>query len=76
MLLCRNRRAREFYEKTLGLNFISDVPCALVSDANGTTLRIQKLQEVVIAPYTRLACERHRFRRFGLAESGRRVYPR
>ena len=47
-------RAREFYEKTLGLNFISDEPYALVFDANGTTLRIQKVKEVAIAPYTAL----------------------
>lgn len=45
-------KAREFYEKTLGLEFISDEPYALVFNANGTTLRIQKVNEVVVAPYT------------------------
>jgi catechol 2,3-dioxygenase-like lactoylglutathione lyase family enzyme len=44
--------AREFYEKVLGLEFLSDEPYALVFNANGTTLRIQKVQQVVIAPYT------------------------
>lgn len=47
-------RAREFYEKTLGLDFVSDEPYAVVFNANGTTLRIQKVQEVVVAPYTAL----------------------
>ena len=47
-------RAKEFYEKTLGLNFISDEQYALVFDANGTTLRIQKVREVIVAPYTAL----------------------
>ncbi|MEO8573013.1 MAG: VOC family protein [Pyrinomonadaceae bacterium] len=44
--------ARQFYEHTLGLEFVSDEPYALVFNANGTTLRIQKVQEVVVAPYT------------------------
>ena len=47
-------RARDFYEKVLGLEFISDEPYALVFNANGTTLRIQKVQEVSLAPYTAL----------------------
>jgi len=47
-------RAREFYEKVLGLEFLSDEPYALVFNANGTTLRVQKVREVVIAPYTAL----------------------
>lgn len=45
-------RAREFYENILGLEFVSDDPYALVFNANGTTLRIQKVNEVVVAPYT------------------------
>jgi catechol 2,3-dioxygenase-like lactoylglutathione lyase family enzyme len=44
--------AREFYENVLGLEFISDDPYALIFNANGTTLRIQKVQQVTIAPYT------------------------
>lgn len=47
-------RAREFYESVLGLRFVSDEPHALVFDANGTMLRIQKVQALDVAPYTRL----------------------
>lgn len=45
-------RAREFYEEILGLEFVSDEPYALVFNSNGTTLRIQKVDHVVAAPYT------------------------
>ena len=45
-------RARDFYENILGLEFVSDMPFALVFNANGTTLRVQKVNEVVVAPYT------------------------
>ena len=44
--------AREFYENVLGLEFLSDEPYAIVFNANGTTLRVQKVQTVVAAPYT------------------------
>jgi catechol 2,3-dioxygenase-like lactoylglutathione lyase family enzyme len=47
-------RARKFYENILGLTFVSDDPYALVFDANGTTLRIQKVQDVSPVPYTTL----------------------
>jgi catechol 2,3-dioxygenase-like lactoylglutathione lyase family enzyme len=47
-------RAREFYENVLGLEFVSDEPYALVFNANGTTLRVQKVGEVSVAPYTTL----------------------
>ena len=46
--------AREFYEKTLGLRLISDEPWALVFDANGTTLRIQKVDSFTPLPFTAL----------------------
>jgi catechol 2,3-dioxygenase-like lactoylglutathione lyase family enzyme len=36
------KEARDFYQNTLGLSLISDEQYALVFDANGTTLRIQK----------------------------------
>jgi catechol 2,3-dioxygenase-like lactoylglutathione lyase family enzyme len=36
-------RAREFYGETLGLGLVSDDPYALVFDAHGTTLRVQKV---------------------------------
>jgi catechol 2,3-dioxygenase-like lactoylglutathione lyase family enzyme len=45
-------RAKTFYRDTLGLELIEDTPFALVFDANGTTLRVQKVDAVVPAPYT------------------------
>lgn len=39
-------KAREFYEKTLGLEFISEDPFALVFNARGTTLRIANVSQV------------------------------
>ena len=45
-------KARAFYEDTLGLRLVSDDPYALVFDANGTMLRIAKVQTVAVAPYT------------------------
>ena len=45
-------KAREFYENLLGLEFIRDEPYALVFNSNGTTLRVQKVSEVAVAPYT------------------------
>jgi catechol 2,3-dioxygenase-like lactoylglutathione lyase family enzyme len=47
-------KSREFYENALGLKFISDEFYALVFDANGMMLRIQKVQEVAAIPYTAL----------------------
>ncbi len=44
--------SREFYENVLGLTFVSDDEYALVFDANGTTLRVQKIAEVDPKPYT------------------------
>ena len=45
-------RARSFYEGTLGLTLIEEQPYALVFDAHGTMLRVAKVQQVVVAPYT------------------------
>ena len=45
-------RARKFYEKTLGLKLIDDGPFALVFDANGTMLRVQKVDELMPASHT------------------------
>jgi catechol 2,3-dioxygenase-like lactoylglutathione lyase family enzyme len=48
-------KARRFYEETLGLDFISEDPFALVFDAQGTTLRIANVSQVegfVPAPFT------------------------
>jgi len=44
--------AREFYEEILGLKRVSDDPFAIVFDANGTMLRVQKVHELLPAPYT------------------------
>jgi predicted enzyme related to lactoylglutathione lyase len=45
-------RARKFYEETLGLTLVEDGPFALVFDANGTMLRVQKVEKVVPATHT------------------------
>jgi catechol 2,3-dioxygenase-like lactoylglutathione lyase family enzyme len=46
--------AKEFYQSVLGLPLIEDSPFALVFDANGTMLRIQKVQEHTPARHTSL----------------------
>jgi catechol 2,3-dioxygenase-like lactoylglutathione lyase family enzyme len=48
------QRARQFYEGVLGLRLVADEPFALVFDANGTMLRIQKVEQIVTLPYTAL----------------------
>lgn len=45
-------KARAFYEGALGLRLVADEPYALVFDANGTMLRVQKVAAVSAAPYT------------------------
>ena len=48
-------KVRTFYEKTLGLEFVSEDPFALVFDAHGVTLRIANVSSVVDfkpAPFT------------------------
>jgi len=43
----RNRqKARPYYEKTLGLSFVSDDQFALVFDANGITVRVVDVSTV------------------------------
>lgn len=44
--------AREFYEKALDLKLIEDTPYALVFAAGATTIRVQKVQIVVVSGYT------------------------
>ncbi|HWC58561.1 MAG TPA: VOC family protein [Verrucomicrobiae bacterium] len=39
-------KAREFYEGTLELKFVSEDPFAIVFDVEGTMLRVQKVQEL------------------------------
>jgi catechol 2,3-dioxygenase-like lactoylglutathione lyase family enzyme len=50
-------RAREFYEGTLGLRFVSDDDFALVLDGCGTTVRVAKVHELSPAPFTILGWE-------------------
>lgn len=45
-------RAREFYEQTLGLRLVKDDAFAIVFDANGIMLRVQKVQEHTPPHYT------------------------
>ena len=47
-------RARTFYEQTLGLSLVSDDPFAIVFDANGTTIRVQKVEGLKPQPFTAL----------------------
>jgi len=50
-------RARAFYEGRLGLALIADNGYALVFDANGTQLRVQRVEAVAPHPYTALGWE-------------------
>src|SRR5215813_10762449 len=45
-------KAKDFYENTLGLHLVADEPFSLVFDANGTMLRIAKVQVVNPARHT------------------------
>jgi catechol 2,3-dioxygenase-like lactoylglutathione lyase family enzyme len=49
--------ARAFYAETLGLRLVDDNAFALAFDANGTTLRVTRVEQAVIAPYTVLGWE-------------------
>lgn len=53
----RAPEARRFYAEILGLRFVEEHEFALVFDAHGTMLRIQKVPEVVLAPYTAFGLE-------------------
>src|SRR5882724_10046588 len=50
-------KARTFYEKTLGLKFVSEDPFAIVFDVDGTMLRVQKVKELEPPGYTVLGWE-------------------
>jgi catechol 2,3-dioxygenase-like lactoylglutathione lyase family enzyme len=45
-------RARQFYASVLGLRLVADEPWALVFDAHGAMLRIQKTPELQAAKHT------------------------
>ena len=44
--------AKRFYADTLGLTLITDDPFAIVFDAHGVMLRVQKVGEHTPSPYT------------------------
>jgi catechol 2,3-dioxygenase-like lactoylglutathione lyase family enzyme len=46
-----------FYRDVLGLRFLEDTPFAIVFDAFGTMLRVQKAGSVSPAPYTSFGLE-------------------
>ena len=50
-------KAKVFYQEKLGLKLISDEPFALVFDANGTVLRIQKAKNWTPPEFTVLGWE-------------------
>lgn len=49
--------SRTFYAETLGLRLVEDDGFALVFDAHGTRLRVQKVREHTPLPYTVLGWE-------------------
>ncbi len=51
------KQSRQFYSDVVGLDFVEEHEFALVFDAYGTTLRIQKVREVLVAPYTSFGLE-------------------
>ena len=46
------RRARFFYRDVLGLRLVGEDEFAVVFDAAGTTLRVTKVEAVIVAGYT------------------------
>jgi catechol 2,3-dioxygenase-like lactoylglutathione lyase family enzyme len=50
-------RSREFYERTLGLRFVSDDSFAVVMDCRGTMLRIARVGKFTPHPFTILGWE-------------------
>ena len=53
----RPEQSKAFYEEVLGLRLVADEQHAIVFDANGTMLRVQKAAEVTPHPYTSLGWE-------------------
>jgi predicted enzyme related to lactoylglutathione lyase len=49
--------ARKFYAEILGLTLIADDPFAIVFNANGTMLRIQKVEDFKSQPFTAIGWE-------------------
>jgi catechol 2,3-dioxygenase-like lactoylglutathione lyase family enzyme len=48
----RHDEARRFYADVLGFTFVADEPFAVVFDAHGVQLRIQKMENHQPVPYT------------------------
>jgi catechol 2,3-dioxygenase-like lactoylglutathione lyase family enzyme len=46
--------ARVFYRDVLGLALVEDSPFAIVFDANGTMLRVQRVKDLAPHPFTAL----------------------
>lgn len=65
-------KAKAFYQKTLGLRLVDDDQFALVFDADGVPLRIQKVEAVHPHPFTSLGWQVRSIRRVvtGLAKKG------
>lgn len=51
------KAARAFYEDVVGARFVEDSPFALVFDAFGVTLRVQKVEKLTPHPFTQLGFE-------------------
>ncbi len=49
---CNAERAKAFYRNALGLRMVSEDWAAAIFDANGTTLRVSKVQELTPAKFT------------------------
>lgn len=66
------RRARAFYQRTLGLRLLTDDRFALAFDSNGVQLRVQKVEKVTPPPFTVLGWEVASIRRAmtALAKAG------
>lgn len=50
-------RTTAFYRDKLGLRLVEDSPFALVFDAEGVMVRVQKVKEASVPPYTALGWE-------------------
>ena len=53
----RPQQAKDFYANALGLSLVEENPFALVFDANGTMLRVQRVRELSPAQHTALGWE-------------------
>jgi hypothetical protein len=53
----RPDESRHFYANVVGPSFVEESEFAIVFDAHGTPLRIQKVREVTVAPYTSFGLE-------------------